>query len=252
MSRCEYVPASTSSSTVRPPRSSGWSSGAGRPRPSRCWRRAMAGPPTKSKQTSTGCSTPFSTRRSRRQRALGTRRRRGGAAAALRWSRLPLSGKVATVYAAARRSRRGSPLYRPHRPREPLARRTSPRLLPARGSPPFDPVSLTSRERLLLAALASVQRRWLFDATCLRRALGAGDPTTSPPEALPGPHRCRRRLGPRLAGCRRPHHRRAARGTCLQARSGTGSRWQRRSRMRGDDYGHEHRLRRRRRCCPPG
>ena len=29
-------------------------------------------------------------------------------------------------------------------------------------------------ERLLLAALASVQRRWLFDATCLRRALGAG------------------------------------------------------------------------------
>ena len=75
----------------------------------------------------------------------------------------------------ARRRRRGSSLYRPHRPPEPLARRPSPRLpRSTRISPPFDLLSLSSRERMLLGALASVQRRWLFDATCLRRALAAG------------------------------------------------------------------------------
>jgi hypothetical protein len=40
--------------------------------------------------------------------------------------------------------------------------------------PPFDASCLTDRERRLLGALAWVQRAWLFDATCLRRALASG------------------------------------------------------------------------------
>jgi hypothetical protein len=40
--------------------------------------------------------------------------------------------------------------------------------------PPLDGSCLTDRERRLLSALAWVQRAWLFDATCLRRALAAG------------------------------------------------------------------------------
>jgi hypothetical protein len=40
--------------------------------------------------------------------------------------------------------------------------------------PPLDLSGLTERERRLLGALAWVQRAWLFDGTCLRRALAAG------------------------------------------------------------------------------
>jgi hypothetical protein len=44
----------------------------------------------------------------------------------------------------------------------------------APGLPPLRPSSLTGRERRLLAVLASVQDRWLWDATCLRKALASG------------------------------------------------------------------------------
>ena len=40
--------------------------------------------------------------------------------------------------------------------------------------PPLDGSCLPDRERRLLGALAWVQRAWLFDATCLRRALASG------------------------------------------------------------------------------
>jgi hypothetical protein len=100
---------------------------------------------------------------------------RGGAAVALRWSRLPLSAKVATVYASGLVVAVEALLYLGHIDR--MSRWLGTPLLDSSEGedlPPFDPASLSSRERMLLGALASVQRRWLFDATCLRRALTAG------------------------------------------------------------------------------
>ncbi len=153
----------------------------------------------------------------------------GSAAVALRWSRLPLSAKVATVYASGLVvTRRGSSLSRPYRPRDPLARRTSFGLLRARGSPAFRPgVAQQPRKdatgRLSFGTAALAFRCDLPTAGARRRV----DPATSPAQALSRPHRCRRRTGPRLAGCGGPHDRRAARGTCFQARRGTRGSWQR-------------------------
>jgi hypothetical protein len=99
---------------------------------------------------------------------------RGGAAVVLRWFRLPLSGKVATVYTSGLVVAVEALLYIGHIDR--VSRCLGAPLLDsseAEDLPPLDPMWLTSRERTLLAALASVQRRWLFDATCLRRALAA-------------------------------------------------------------------------------
>lgn len=100
---------------------------------------------------------------------------RGCAAVVLRWLGLPLSGKVATVYASGLVVAVEALLYINHIDR--VSRWLGAPLLDSSGLedlPPFDPVSLTGRERMLLGAVGSVQRRWLFDATCLRRALAAG------------------------------------------------------------------------------
>ncbi len=136
----------------------------------------MAGPPTKSKQTSTGCSTPFSTRCSRRRRAPGSRR---GAAARPRRTEVVTAPAFGQGCYRLRERARGNAvealLYLGRIDR--VTRWLGAPLLDSselEDLPPFDPVSLSSPERTLLGALASVQRRWLFDATCLRRALAAG------------------------------------------------------------------------------
>ena len=100
---------------------------------------------------------------------------RGGAAVAMRWSRLPFGAKVATVYASGLVVAVEALLYLGHIDR--VSRWLGVPLLDSselEDLPPFDPASLSNRERMLLGSLASVQRRWLFDATCLRRALAAG------------------------------------------------------------------------------
>jgi Transglutaminase-like superfamily/Coenzyme PQQ synthesis protein D (PqqD) len=100
---------------------------------------------------------------------------RSCAKVAQHWFALPLGQKYDTIYASTLVMSvevllRCAPLDRVSRwLRSPL---TDP--FGAQGLPPLGPSSLTSRERRLLSALASAQRRWLWDATCLRRALASG------------------------------------------------------------------------------
>ena len=91
------------------------------------------------------------------------------------WSRLAFGMKTATIYATAlvvavEVLLRFQPIDRASRwLRAPLFDGSDHVDLP-----PLDGSCLTDRERRLLGALAWVQQAWLFDATCLRRALAAG------------------------------------------------------------------------------
>jgi Transglutaminase-like superfamily len=100
---------------------------------------------------------------------------RGSAGVARAWLRLPLSSKAAAVYAtvlvvAVEILIHVSSVDQASQwLRVPLDGSTDVGELPA-----LDASALSARERELLGALGSVQRRWLFDATCLRRALASG------------------------------------------------------------------------------
>jgi Transglutaminase-like superfamily len=100
---------------------------------------------------------------------------KGSAGVARAWLRLPLSQKVAAAYATVLvvaveiLIHLSSVDQASQWLRVPLDGSTDVDELPT-----LDPSALTARERELLGALAAVQRRWLFDATCLRRALASG------------------------------------------------------------------------------
>jgi Transglutaminase-like superfamily len=100
---------------------------------------------------------------------------KGSAGVARAWLRLPLSRKVAAAYATVLvvavevLIHMSSVDQASQWLRVPLAGSAD-----VDDPPALDASSLSARERELLGALASVQRRWLFDATCLRRALASG------------------------------------------------------------------------------
>jgi len=101
--------------------------------------------------------------------------RRGTVSVARGWSRLAFDMKLATIYATAvvvtvEVLLRLQPIDRASRwLRAPLFDGSDDVDLP-----PLDGSCLTDRERRLLGALAWVQRAWLLDPTCLRRALASG------------------------------------------------------------------------------